>query len=108
MSPDSIHTHIDARFRAAFGQPHASVGNDKHWQLQGAFSGLPINLLLNGTSEVPVLWIFDTDDGHDGVYCTRITSANQIDAVIMLIHDRMKRQATPTKPGLEGRCFESG
>jgi hypothetical protein len=54
---------------------------------------LAINLLLNGTRDIPALWIFDAGDGGDGVFSTSITCEGEVDEIINRIQDRVKRAA---------------
>ena len=89
--PNSLHTSVDARFREAFGNPHKSMGKDDHWRLQPSPAKPPINLLLNGTRDIPALWIFDAHDGGDGVFCTSITNEGQIEDIILQIQQRLNR-----------------
>jgi hypothetical protein len=87
----SLHAYVDARFREAFGDPHTSMGQDDHWRLQGSPSHLPINVLLNGTRDIPVLWVFDTQDENSGVFNASITQESQVYDLIEQIQKRVKR-----------------
>jgi len=69
------------------------MGKDDHWRLQGSPSQLPINVLLNGTRDMPALWIFDAFDREDGVFSASITREDQVGDLIVQIHERVKRAA---------------
>ena len=92
----SLHNYVDAQFRDAFGKPHTSMGRDDHWRLQGSPSQLPINVLLNGTREIPVLWIFDAFDRENGVFSASITREDQVGDLIVKIQERVKRAGRPS------------
>src|SRR5690349_1836439 len=87
----SLHTYVHTRFRESFGKPYTTMGKDDHWRLQGSTSESAINLLLNGTRDIPALWIFDAGDGGDGVFSTSITREDQVDGIIKQIQARMQR-----------------
>ena len=91
MLQSPLHTYVDAKFKTAFGKPHNTMGHDDHWRLQESPSQTPINVLLNGTRDVPVLWIFDAHDETDGVFNTAITHENQVHDLIVQIQTRVKR-----------------
>jgi hypothetical protein len=91
--PNSLSSFVGERFRAAFGNPHKTMGKDDHWRLQSSPAKPPVNLLLNGTRDAPALWIFDAEDGGDGVFCTSITHQDQIAGIIVQIQQRVNRAA---------------
>jgi hypothetical protein len=91
----SLHGYVDARFREAFGKPHTSMGQDDHWRLEGSASPLPIDVLLNGTRDIPALWVFDAHDGANGVFSASITQEDQVDDLIARIEERVHRRARP-------------
>ena len=88
----SLHQFVDDKFLKAFGKPHTSMGKDDHWRLQASPAHLPINVLLNGTREIPALWVFDAHD-EKGVFNTSITHENQVDDLIVQIQTRVRRAA---------------
>jgi len=83
--------YVHARFKAAFGSPNNTLGKDDHWKFQSSPDVQPIHLLLNGTLEDAVVWIFDSHDQADGVYATTITREQQVDPLIKQIQDRVQR-----------------
>ena len=89
----SIHEYVDSQFRKAFGDPHNTLGKDDHWRLQGSTSQLAINVLLNGTRDVPVIWIFDSAEEDRGVFNAAITSHEHADELITKIQSRTKLAA---------------
>jgi hypothetical protein len=91
----SLHNYVDERFREAFGEPHTSMGKDDHWRLQGSSSTLPINVLLNGTRDIPALWVFDSHD-EAGVFSASITREDQVHDLIKQIQERVKRAGAQT------------
>jgi|SoiMetStandDraft_5_1073268.scaffolds.fasta_scaffold196933_2 hypothetical protein len=91
----SLHTYVGARFREAFGAPSTTMGRDDHWRLQGSPSQLPINVLLNGTRDIPALWVFDAHDLGDGVFSAAITNRDQVEDLIVEIQSRVQRADSP-------------
>ena len=90
MLQSSLHTYVDARFTEAFGKPHNTMGHDDHWRLESASAG-PINILLNGTQEIPALWVFDARDAD--VFKSTITWESQVAGLIIQIQERVERAA---------------
>jgi len=97
----SVHDYVDTRFSEAFGEPHVSRASDDHWHFVRSASQLPINVLLNGTREFPVLWIFDANDAVHGVFRTSLTDNQQVDDVIVQIQERVRRADGSLIPGPE-------
>ena len=93
MLQSSLHKYVDARFTEAFGKPHNTMGHDDHWRLESTSAGF-INVLLNGTREIPALWVFDARDVE--VFKSTITQESQVDGLIIQIQERVKRAANPS------------
>jgi hypothetical protein len=97
----SLHTFVDARFREAFGQPHNTMGGDDHWRLLGSPSQMAINIVVNGTRDVPAVWVFDGHADGKGVFSASITNQDQVADLIVRIQDRVNYApgagATPPK-----------
>ena len=89
----TITDFVQTRFAEAFGPPHNILGRDSHWKFQAAPAALAINILLNGTRDVPALWLFDAHQLADGVYSASITDRDQVDGIIKLIRARIQDAA---------------
>ena len=92
----TLHQYVDARFHTTFGKPHTSMGKDDHWRLQASPLQWPIDVLLNGTRDIPVLWIFDASAAEVGVFSASITREDQVDELIQSIQARV-RNAAPSR-----------
>ena len=82
---------VHARFWAAFGEPHASLGGGEEWSIK-PFEGVPhIHLLVNGTHDGPSVWVFDPSAlvAADGVAQTLIKDVRQADTIIEHIQTRL-------------------
>ena len=88
---------VHARFREAFGKPHRSMGKDDHWSLQANPMKAPIYVLVNGTTEKPAIWIFDTHSKLDGVISKTVTNEDELHDIITQIQERVKRVAGPSE-----------
>lgn len=87
----SLHAVLHARLRDALGEPHCSVGKEKQWSLRPIPLTPAVNILVDGCTEHPVIWVFDPYETNDGVYRTSIIEAGQIDDVVKLIQSRVER-----------------
>jgi hypothetical protein len=85
-----LHQAIKQKFAAAFGPPHNTLGKDSHWSLRSLRYIAAVNVLVNGSPELPVVWIFDPHDPRDGVSHIQIKSDTDIEAIIRAIEDRVK------------------
>jgi hypothetical protein len=66
-TPPPLHESVGRKFVAAFGEPTQTLGRDWHWALSPVAHVSPINVLLNGSPECPVVWVFGGgDDKHPG------------------------------------------
>ncbi len=88
MSP--LHPIVHEKFRRAFGAPKRTEGKDHHWSLRSKANIAGINVLVNGSADEPVVWVFDPHDGDDGVLHQRIRDESDVDAMIKKIEDRLK------------------
>ena len=86
-----LHQRILARFREVFGEPDNTLGRDDHWALKPDPHKLAINVLANGTAELPAIWVFDPHDHNDGVLRIGVKSHQDIEDFITLIRDRLER-----------------
>jgi hypothetical protein len=75
----------------AFGPPGKSLDRDDHWALAPYAGGITINLLLNGSSDVPAVWVFDPHDENDGVSRGFVQTTGELAAMIQVIRDRLER-----------------
>ena len=86
----SISKYVHERFREVFGKPHRSMGKDDHWSLQPNPMKAPIYVLVNGTTEKPAIWIFDTHSKLDGVISKSISNEDELHDIITQIQERVK------------------
>ena len=94
-TPPPLHAKLLERFTEVFGPPHRKNDKDFHWGLKSHAHMAAINILVNGGSEAPVVWVFDPHDLADGVISTRITEESHIDEVIQQISERIRRAIRP-------------
>jgi hypothetical protein len=97
LSP--LHPVVYDKFGRAFGEPSRTVGKDRHWSLPPRCR-VPVNVLVNGTSEHPVVWVFDPHDPEDGVQSYTVGSASQVDGIIKAITARAEiaGRSSPGEP----------
>jgi hypothetical protein len=89
LNPYSLSGITLSRFREAFGAPNLTMGHDYQWSLKTSPFGTDINVLVNGTQEKPVVWIFDPNDRADGVSRSAIEDEESILVIIDHIRDRV-------------------
>ena len=89
-----LHLYVHTSFRTAFGEPHNTLQKDDHWALQSKIINQPINVLVNGTPKTPAVWVFDPHELATPVYSTALADESAVDAVIILIQNRVKRAAS--------------
>ena len=75
----SLRDTVFERLRAAFGEPHRTVGVDRHWALRSLAYMAAINVLCNGRDEFPIVWVFNPHEPKDGVRHTIIRTEAEID-----------------------------
>jgi len=85
-----LHVAINEKFRRAIGEPHRAVGKDRQWSLRTLAYIAAINVLVNGSVEHPVVWIFDPHDPEDGVCHTKIVHESDADDIIKRIEARVR------------------
>jgi hypothetical protein len=102
-----LHAYIFTRFREIFGQPTNSLQKDDHWAFQTLPTDHVINVLVNGTPSSPAVWIFDPYEAGHHVYNSAMADEAEVDEVIMLIQDRVKR-AGQSSTGQDGTAPPSG
>jgi hypothetical protein len=91
QNPYSLSGLTLARFREAFGEPNLSIGHDFQWTLKTSPFGIDIHVLVNGTEETPVVWIFDPNDRADGVTRSVIEQEDAIVDVVDHVRDRVSK-----------------
>jgi hypothetical protein len=84
-----LHRRILAAFTLAFGEPTRSMGKDMHWGLRTAPRLPHINVLVNGSSERPIVWVFDPHDHDDGVHHEAIMDDESIARLTAQIQRRV-------------------
>ena len=93
----ALHAYIHARFREAFGEPTRILGNDGHWGLRPFADAASIDVLVNGSDEFPIVWIFDTHNVSDGVLKTRVVSQDQVADIISELRTRLQKAMFPVR-----------
>lgn len=74
-----------------FGKADSSLGRDDHWSLKVDGGDLPaINVLVNGTGEIPAVWVFDPHSLSDGVMRAAIDHSDRLEEAIRKIQERVK------------------
>jgi hypothetical protein len=89
----SMHATIQRRLAMAFGTPHQSFGKDSLWGLRSASRIPAVNVLVNGSEDIPVIWVFDPHDHQDGVSHYSIRSEADLDPIIAKIEHRVRQPA---------------
>lgn len=85
------HRIVHDRLCEAFGPPDNSLGRDDHWALRPEPGAISINLLLNGSSDVPAVWVFDPFDHENGVIRAFVERECDLEEIIEAVGDRLKR-----------------
>ena len=88
----SLDTLAHARFRECFGLPRNWQGGGEQWSLIPAPGVVGVHVMLNGTHDGPVVWVFDPHD-HSSVVNYVIRKHAEIDEVITELQERVKRAA---------------
>ena len=92
--PTALHQQVHKRFRETFGEPDNTLRRDDHWSLKpDGLNRASINVLVNGTAENPAVWVFDPHSKNDGVMRQLIAHESELEEIIKLIQDRVKRAA---------------
>jgi hypothetical protein len=73
----------------AFGPPDHSLGRDDHWALTPFPSALTLNILLNGSGDMPAVWVFDPYGEPEGVVKSVVHNERELDDIIQAIRDRV-------------------
>jgi hypothetical protein len=93
-----LHERVHARFKEVFGEPDNRLAGDHHWSLrrqEHPLHTLSINVLVNGSAQMPAVWVFDPYDHKDGVMRVGIKDEDHIEQVIAEVEARVERAATP-------------
>jgi hypothetical protein len=80
---------IHAKLAQAFGSSASSENRDNHWSLKPAEFVASINILVDGSSEIPAIWVFDPHSVNDGVIKIAIEREEQIEQVIQQVKDHL-------------------
>ena len=97
MSAPNLHDSLVARLQELYGGPENTVGKDSHWALRPYPDAMAINVLVNGSSEQAIVWVFDPYD--DGVTQRgAIQSEEAVDEIMKLVRTRLDVAATIAKP----------
>ena len=88
LQPD-LHLALRTRFREVFGKPHHTMGRDDHWRLQSC-NLLCLNVLVSGSREKPMVWLFEPQNRDNGVSSRFMNSLDDIEIMIVSIQQRLK------------------
>jgi hypothetical protein len=91
VDPEELRRLIHAAFTRAFGLPNRSMGKDMQWGLRPGPRLPAINVLVNGSSECPIIWIFDPHDHTDGVHHEGIYEEAAVPRIVELIQAKVKQ-----------------
>ena len=90
LSP--LHAAVHKRFHEVFGQPSSVVDVDDHWSLTISAPSAPaINVVVQGASQPPAVWVFDPYVPNDGVMSVAIDNEAVLEDTIQKIRDRLKQ-----------------
>jgi hypothetical protein len=94
-STSPLHPIILRAFTAAFGTANHVVGKDMHWGLVPQPGRAAIHVLVNGSSALPVVWVFDPHAPFDqapqsGVHHQAIAHESDIAPLVALILARVE------------------
>jgi hypothetical protein len=85
-----LHPAVYEQFRVAFGAPHKVVGKNHQWSLRRLSYIAAVNVLVNGSTEHPVVWVFDPHSAGDGVSETPILREQDIAPLILIILEKVR------------------
>src|SRR5688572_13921265 len=90
----AMHKLIHDRLREHFGEPDNSLGRDDHWALKphGPLN-VSINVLVNGSAELPAVWIFDPHSRQEPVFRASIKDEEDLHKLIKQLEHRLERAA---------------
>ena len=98
LAMSDLHNLVVQKFQEAFGEPHRIAGDERQWSLRALAYISAVNVLVNGTPERPMVWVFDPHDPGNGIFNVAITTEAQIDQTIQMINTRVKQRGQqPTK-----------
>jgi len=91
MSASSpLRERVHEAFKKAFGAPDRVYGVDMHWSLRRFAYMAAVNVLVNGSSEEVVVWVFDPHDRNDGIQHQAVTTDAEIAPLVAMISDRVR------------------
>jgi hypothetical protein len=94
-TPSPLHELVGRRFVAAFGEPTYTQGRDWHWALSPVAHVSPINVLVNGSPECPVVSIFDPHPPLGVGVSVPVRTEAEADAIIAAIAGRVNTVPIP-------------
>lgn len=92
-----LRARILDEFTKAFGPRTTREGNDAHWSLRAFQYVAAVNILVNGSSNHPVVWIFDPHDALDGIHSESMEHESQIAPLIAMIVEKVQAAGRPRK-----------
>jgi hypothetical protein len=92
-----LHAAAFERFTRAFGPPDRTEDKDIYWSLRPFSYVAAINVLVNGSGDTPLVWVFDPHDPSDGVSSTRIHNESELEELVRKIEHRVKTAGRPLR-----------
>ena len=89
MPASTLHTYVESRFRELFGEPFSSLGKDTHWALRPQPNAMPISILLNGSADEAIVWVFDPYD-HGSALREAMATKEVAEGMISQIQERLR------------------
>jgi hypothetical protein len=108
--PSALHNVVHKRFREVFGEPQSVLGREDHWSFKPTVPySAAINVLVNGTAELPAIWVFDPHQPDDGVLRVAIKDEQMIEDIISKIQERIRRASRdePKRPSAHNESCEA-
>jgi hypothetical protein len=98
----SLHSLLHKRFQDVFGPAHHNMYDTDQWSLVPSTGLGTINVLLNGTRQGPLVWVFDSQDVQ---HCARhfaVTQEQHIDELIDQLRVKLVRERESPEDGRRG------
>src|SRR5688500_15335198 len=78
----NLHSKLHARFQSVFGPAHNDLYETEQWSLVPTSGQGMINVLLNGTRQGPLVWVFDSQVAQNTARHFAVTEEVQIDELV--------------------------
>jgi signal transduction histidine kinase len=84
-----LHSLLHSRFQEVFGPPDHDLWDSEQWSLTDASGTGTVNVLLNGTRQGPLVWMFYSQDDRSVAEHFAVTREEQIDQLIEQLGQRV-------------------